>query len=241
MIDAFDEYTTTLYDISIAFYRGNVETAFLLIRSLPMQQKIMANLLSQRLNSQGEYLHTSDLWLEVLNNPATSINTHQKIVDAFAVMGNRGAVAFNWLHIQKLTGKHSDQLSKIEIEISEKYNISLVRYCEIENIFLEGVAFARRKKWEDSILELQQVVAEIPDHVLAWGTMGIAEAYLGHKANALHCFDKVVHIQPECIEFSHYHDFIPLMEEGVSLDEKQHEEHDYDSLLTFLNDDEAIA
>ncbi len=239
MIDAFDEFNATLYDISIAFYRGNVETASLLIHSLPMQQKIMENLLSQRLNTQGEYLYSSNLWLEVLNNPATSLNTHQKIVNAFAVMGNRGAVAFNLLQIQKLTGKHSDQLSKIEIEVREKYNISLGRYCEIENFFLEGVALTRRKKWEDSILVLLQVVSEIPDHVLAWGTMGIAEAYLGHKANAQNYFDTVVHFQPKCIEFSHYRDYIPLMDEGVPLDEKKLEEHDYDSLVTFLSDDET--
>jgi len=87
-------------------------------------------------------------------------------------------------------------VADIEQEIFRTQKISLDAYLKAQEIFETAYSYMEKKEWERAIAGFRECQKISPDHVQAYGNMGICLAGLGRKAEALAMLDKALEIDP---------------------------------------------
>ena len=99
----------------------------------------------------------------------------------------RGAQALNEHNIEKAMS-HFEQALEISPEFAEAYN-------------QRAIAHYMAEKFDDSIVDCERAIKRMPLHFGAWSGMGHCYLALGKLPEALHAYERALHVNPhlECI------------------------------------------
>jgi len=90
-----------------------------------------------------------------------------------------------------------NMLDDLEIVVRKEHGTDMANYIKAQEQFQLGVDFMERSAWEKAIHAFKASERIVNSSVQVYGNMGICQAQLGWKADALAAFDKALELDPQ--------------------------------------------